>query len=118
MNIAFDIDFQEKNVRARVPAGSQINGESQFSTGLLVEGTLSGTVEVDGALVVLEEGVVSGNIKVAGDVYILGHVKAERFEAMGTVYVGDGAVVTGYVIAKDYQLFAGADVKGSLHKLG
>ncbi|QXW20173.1 polymer-forming cytoskeletal protein (plasmid) [Comamonas aquatica] len=116
MNTAFKIDFQQQNIRARIPSGSEISGTSKFGSGLLVQGKLSGVTHVEGVMVVLEDGVVEGVVVTGGDTYIMGHVKAERLEVHGVLYVGDGGSVSGYVLAQDYQLFAGADIKGSLHK--
>lgn len=114
---AFEIDFETQNIRARLPCGSRSAGELVISTGFLVEGEIHGDLTVAGDLVLLETGSIIGKCVVQGNCYILGNVKAERLEVNGVVHIGKGAVVGGYMLARDYKLYAGSDVSASLHKM-
>lgn len=113
----FEIDFQEKNIRARVPKGSELNGNNTYSTGLLLEGKASGTLKVNGALVLLQSGLLEGMVEIHGDAYVLGQLSVEKAVVHGVMHIGAGAAVSGFVQARDYQLHAGADVSGSLNRL-
>ena len=113
----FEIDFQEKNVRARVPSGSELSGNNTFSTGLLLEGSASGTLRVNGAMVLLQSGLLQGMVEIQGDSYVLGQMSVEKAVIHGVLHIGTGASVSGFVQARDFQLHAGADVSASLNRL-
>ncbi|KGG81692.1 polymer-forming cytoskeletal protein [Comamonas thiooxydans] len=113
----FEIDFQEQNIRARIPKGSAVDGEIQYSTGLLLEGKASGKLVVNGAVVLLESGLLEGMVEIFGDAYVLGQMSVEKAVIYGVLHIGTGAAVSGFVQARDYRLHAGADVSASLNKL-
>lgn len=113
----FEIDFQEQNIRARVPAGSELTGSIAYSTGLLLEGKVSGNLQLNGSLVLLQSGHLDGMVEIHGDAYVLGQMSVEKALIHGVLHIGTGAAVSGFVQARDFQLHAGAEVSASLNRL-
>ena len=117
MSSTFEIDFVEENVRARVPRGTKLDGNLTFSTGVLVEGDISGKITTSGLLVLLEPGKIEGDLEVKGDAYLLGSLSAKKAVIGGVLHIASSASVSGYIQAKDFQLHAGCEVSASLNRL-
>ena len=118
------IDPIAMNVVNRVAAGTQLNGSLQFEGGLLVQGDLSGDIQVNGRLIVWGGGVVRGRIRVSGDFYLFGQLGAPDASAedtvlkcMGTAYVTNTGVATGTLQAARLTLYDGADLQGPFKTL-
>ncbi len=116
------------HITNRVAAGSLISGSQQFEGGLLVQGTLSGTVRVHGRLVIWAGAVVRGQVVVMGDAYIFGHLgeqgadpqlaaRTTQLECMGTAYVAGTATSTGTLMAQRLQMYEGANLQGPFKTL-
>ena len=102
------------NVVNRVAAGSDLRGDLAFDGGLLVQGSLSGTVHVHGSLIVWAGATVSGRLRVAGDFYLFGRlgapgepVSSTTLECLGQAYVASSGVSTGTLLARRLQLYEG-----------
>lgn len=107
------------NVVNRVAPGSTLNGDSQFSGGLLVQGEIAGNVRVNGPLIIWLGGVVRGSVQVMGDLYLFGRLGAPDASAQDTVvkcfgmaYVANTGVATGTLLARRLKLYDGADLQG------
>lgn len=118
------IDPVAMNVINRVAAGSSISGQLNFEGGVLVQGEVSGNVEVRGRLIVWAGGVVHGNIHVWGDLYLFGQLGQPNAPAadtvitcMGTAYVAHTGVSTGMLTAQRLRLYEGADLQGPFRTL-
>jgi hypothetical protein len=112
------------NVVNRVAAGSDLHGDLAFDGGLLVQGSLSGTVHVHGSLIVWAGATVSGRLRVAGDFYLFGRlgapgepVSSTTLECLGQAYVASSGVSTGTLLARRLQLYEGADLQGPFKTL-
>ncbi|MCB2018495.1 MAG: polymer-forming cytoskeletal protein [Hydrogenophaga sp.] len=112
------------NVVNRVATGSRVNGNLQFEGGLLVQGELSGQIQVNGRLIVWKGGMVRGNIRVNGDLYLFGQLGADegtasdtQLECHGMAYVAQTGTSTGTLMAKRLQLYEGADLRGPFRTL-
>lgn len=113
----FDIDFKQENIRARLPTGSKIAGDANFSSGLLMEGEFDGgMLHINGTLVVNTDARLSGFAEVGGDLYVLGTIEAEKVVVDGVLYLGSSSKVSGYIVAKDFKLYAGCEVSAALSK--
>ena len=118
------IDPIAMNVVNRVAAGTQLNGTLQFEGGLLVQGDISGDIQVNGRLIVWGGGVVRGRIRVMGDLYLFGRLGAPDASAedtilkcMGIAYVANTGVATGTLLATRLTLYEGADLQGPFKTL-
>lgn len=112
------------NVVSRVASGCQLNGDLRFEGGLLVQGEVSGTLRVNGRLIVWTGGLVRGRIRVLGDLYLFGHLgdangnpHETSLECTGMAYVSKTAVSTGTLMARRLQLYEGADLRGPFKTL-
>lgn len=118
------IDPVAMNVINRVAAGSTVDGQLNFEGGVLVQGVLSGNIEVRGRLIVWAGGVVHGNIHVWGDLYLFGQLGETNARAadtvitcMGTAFVAHSGVSTGTLTAQRLRLYEGADLQGPFRTL-
>jgi cytoskeletal protein CcmA (bactofilin family) len=118
------IDPIAMNVINRVAAGTHLSGDLQFDGGLIVQGELSGQIRVKGRLIIWMGGVVRGNVRVQGDLYLFGHLGAEgeaaeitKLECFGMAYVAQTGVSTGTLLARQLQLYEGAELKGPFRTL-
>lgn len=118
------IDPIAMNLVSRVAVGCRLDGDLHFEGGLLVQGELSGNIEVHGRLIVWTGGVVRGRIRVHGDLYLFGRLGAEgasphdtSLECQGQAYVSKTGVSTGTLMARRLQLYEGADLQGPFKTL-
>ena len=121
---ALTFDPVAMNVVNRVAAGSVLAGDLRFEGGVLVQGTLGGTVHVGGHLVVWGGALARGHLHVSGDVYLFGHlgepdapVEQTQVECLGTLYVAHTGVSSARVTARQLRLYDGADLRGPFHML-
>jgi len=112
------------NVVNRVAAGTHLDGQLHFEGGLLVQGELSGQIQVNGRLIVWTDGEVRGRIRVAGDLYLFGRLGAADADALdttvectGMVCVAQTGVSTATLIARRLQLYEGAHMRGPFKTL-
>ena len=118
------IDPIAMNVINRVAAGSALEGDLSFDGGVLVQGEISGHIQVKGRLIVWAGGVVRGRVRVQGDLYLFGQLGAMNgsshdtsLECQGTAYVSQTGVSTGTLVARRLQLYEGADLQGPFKTL-
>lgn len=112
------------NVVNRVAAGTQLGGDLQFEGGLLVQGEITGSIHVNGRLIIWTGGVVRGRIRITGDLYLFGQLGAAggnphdtSLECQGMAYVSKTGVSTGTLMARRLQLYEGADLQGPFKTL-
>ena len=112
------------NVVNRVAPGSALSGELTFEGGLLVQGELSGQIQVNGSLIIWTGGVVRGRVAVSGDFYLFGRlgdadadVQATQLACHGMAFVSKTGVSTGTLQARRLQLYEGADLQGPFKTL-
>ena len=120
------IDPVALNITNRVASGSSLSGsELNFKGGLLLQGTLQGSGEIAGRLVIWQTGQMVGHFRVLGDVYLLGHLggvidgldASTSLECQGTVYVASSGVSTGTLIAHRLRMYDGATLQGPFKTL-
>lgn len=120
------IDPVALNITNRVASGSSLSGsELNFKGGLLLQGTLQGSGEIAGRLVIWQTGQMVGHFRVLGDVYLLGHLggvidgldASTSLECQGTVFVASSGVSTGTLIAHRLRMYDGATLQGPFKTL-
>jgi len=118
------IDPVAMNVVSRIAAGCHVDGEHHFKGGVLVQGSLSGLIEVQGRLIVWQDALVHGHVRVVGDLYLFGQLgrtgaspEATIVECLGTAYVANTGVSTGTLMAQRLQMYEGADLQGPFRTL-
>jgi cytoskeletal protein CcmA (bactofilin family) len=95
---------------ARLPRTFTVAGDVAASEDLVVEGSVSGTIDMPGfALTIAPGGRVDARI-LARDVTILGHFSG-RITATEIIDVKDGARVTGELAAPKVALAEGAEIQ-------
>ena len=90
-----------------------LEGELKGKDGLIIEGKINGSVEVDGALSVEKDAVVKADIK-ANNVKISGEVKG-NISSTGNVHYMENCTVTGNTTTSRILIEDGATIKGSVH---
>lgn len=87
----FKSDSSTGDLNGFLDRGSRIQGELSFETTFRVDGTVEGTVNSQGDLVVGEGGVVDGEVQV-GQVFVSGTVKGS-VKAQRKVHIAPGGKV-------------------------
>jgi cytoskeletal protein CcmA (bactofilin family) len=119
------IDPVKMNITNRVAEGSALAGKNLFEGGLLLQGSLDGSGEVAGRLVVWHSGQLQGRFRVLGDLYVLGRVGANTdhtdpdtvVECQGTAYVASTGISTGTILATRLRMYDGATLQGPFKTL-
>jgi hypothetical protein len=119
------IDPVRMNIVNRVAAGTELNGQFDFKGGLLLQGTLRGSGEIAGRLVVWHSGQITGRFRVIGDLYVLGQLGEDAdatdertlVECLGTVFVASTGVCTGHLAAPRLRMYDGATLRGPFRTL-
>lgn len=118
------IDPLAMNIVSRIAEGCRLRGEQHFEGGLLVQGSLDGSCEVQGRLVVWAGATVRGRIKVFGDLYLFGHLGDPAgmasdtvVECQGTAWIASTGSSTATLLAQRLQLYEGANLQGPFYTL-
>ncbi|MBP6336817.1 MAG: polymer-forming cytoskeletal protein [Vitreoscilla sp.] len=119
------IDPVKMNITNRVAEGTILAGKHRFEGGLLLQGTLDGSGEIAGRLVVWHSGQLRGRFRVLGDLYVLGQVGATTdntdpdtlVECQGTAYVASTGISTGTILATRLRMYDGATLQGPFKTL-
>ncbi len=119
------IDPVKMHIVNRIAAGTVVDGDFQFRGGLLLQGTLRGSGEINGRLVVWHTGQLVGRFKVLGELYVLGHLggvldgvdDSTQLECHGTAYIASTGVCTGIIVAKRLRMYDGATLQGPFRTL-
>lgn len=119
------IDPVAMNIVNRVAEGTMLNGELLFKGGLLLQGTLRGSGEIAGKLVIWHTGQLQGKFRVLGDLYVLGHLggvadeadATTQVECQGTVHVASTGICTGSLSASRLRLYDGGVLQGPFRTL-
>lgn len=118
------IDPVAMNVVNRVSAGSVLTGQHAYQGGLLVQGEVSGSLDVRGCLIVWGGAKVSGRVKIWGDLYLFGQLgQAEQpdastlLECMGTAYIASTGVSHAALFAQRIRMYDGAQLHGPFKTL-
>ena len=112
------------NIVNRVCSGSALDGTLEYKGGVLVQGTISGTCDVRGPLVVWHGGLLCGHIKVWGNLYLFGQIgtdgdyeAATVLECMGTAYISSTGVSNARLSAHRIKMYDGAKLNGPFTSL-
>lgn len=118
------IDPVAMNIVNRVSEGSQLAGEYFFKGGLLVQGQVTGALDVRGSLIVWGGAQVSGRIKVWGDLYLFGQLglsgqmdTTTTLECLGTAYIASTGVSSAALFAHRIRMYDGAQLQGPFKTL-
>lgn len=118
------IDPVAMNVVNRIAKGSSLDGEYFFEGGLLLQGRLSGRLEIRGPLIIWTGAVATGRIKIHGDFYLFGQLgasgepeNASSVECLGTVYIANTGVSSGTLFAHRIRMYDGAQLQGPFKTL-
>ena len=93
-----------------MPRTSSVVGDVAASEDLLVEGSVSGTIDMPGCALTIAVGARVDARILARDVTILGHFSG-RITATEIIDVREGARVTGEIAAPKVALAEGADIQ-------
>lgn len=111
------IDPIAMNVVNRVAAGTRQAGSLQCRGGLLIEGQLTGELEVlGGPLIVMQGAELSGSIRCDGDSYVFGSIlprdegQLSELRVAGVVYLAETAVAQAEISAGAFKMSQGARV--------
>ena len=114
-----DIDPIGMNIVNRIAPDSRVSGDVSYSGGLLVQGDLSGSGQINGRLIVWHGSQIQGQFRVLGDLYVFGRVgnvgasaTDTVIECYGTAYIASTASTTGTIVAQKLRLYEGADLQG------
>lgn len=97
-------------------AGLTVEGDVDVVNDLRIDGSLNGNISANKKVLIGQSGQVKGNIY-AREVYIMGEIIGD-LEVSGLVRIGATAKVRGLIVSGEIQIDAGADVEGSLKKIG
>jgi cytoskeletal protein CcmA (bactofilin family) len=90
---------------------------------VLVQGHLSGDIDIDGHLIVWTGACVSGRIRVKQNLYLFGQLglpddgKATTLECQDQAFIAKTGVSIATLLAKRLQLYEGADLQGAFKTL-
>ena len=93
-----------------MPRTASVVGDVAASEDLLVEGAVSGTIDMPGFALTIAAGARVDARVLARDVTILGHFSG-RITATEIIDVREGAHVTGEIVAPKVALAEGADIQ-------
>lgn len=119
------IDPVKMHIVNRIAAGTSLDGRFEWKGGLMLQGTLQGSGEIAGRLVVWHTGQLLGHFRVLGDLYLLGHVggvvddvdASTVIECHGTTYIASTGVCTGTILAAKLRMYDGATLQGPFKSL-
>lgn len=116
------IDPIAMGITNKIAAGSISSGDNHFNGGLMLEGETSGTMEVNGILLIMAGAVLKGTVVVNGDAYIFGQVGTkEGDEAVlivhGELHLTSKCVAYGKMKFKKLAHYQGAMIHGSIETL-
>lgn len=122
------IDPVAMNIVNRLATGTALQAEAlHFEGGLLLQGSLRGSGEIAGKLVVWHQGLLQGRFRVLGDLYVFGQLgqspsegeedPATQIECQGTVHVASSGVCSGSLSAPRLRLYDGGVLQGPFRTL-
>jgi cytoskeletal protein CcmA (bactofilin family) len=97
-------------IATAMPRALSVNGDVAASEDLLVEGAVSGTIDMPGFALTIAPGARVDARVLARDVTILGHFSG-RITATEIIDVREGARVTGEIAAPKVALAEGAEIQ-------
>jgi len=100
-----------------MPRAASVVGDVAASEDLLVEGRVSGTIDMPGFALTIAAGARVDARVLARDVTILGHFTG-RITATEIIDVRDGARVIGEIVAPKVALAEGADIQARVETRG
>ena len=107
-----DIEEQQTDTTI-ILKGTTISGELYGTGSVLIEGTVTGGIRVDGTVTVARSGVVNGPIK-AGDVFVAGSVTGDIF-ARAALRLEMTGNITGNVTMRSFTIEDGGCFDGQSH---
>lgn len=115
------IDPERMGINHRFGPGCAIDGRIQLPDGALVQGEISGSVQIGGVLVLWTGAIARGDIRVAGDLYLFGTVgdpgcspDEATIECLGTAYLASSCILNGRIVAKQLHVYQGAELRGQV----
>lgn len=118
------IDPVGMNIVNRVAPGTVLEGNTTWNGGLLVQGTVKGTIKVTGGpLVLMDTGVIAGSILCLGDVFLFGTIehagedKMSKVESSGIAFLAETLRAEADISAARLRFFDGAQVNGRFKTL-
>lgn len=118
------IDPVGMNIVNRVAPGTVLEGNTTWNGGLLVQGTLKGTIKVTGGpLVLMDTGVIAGSILCLGDIFLFGTIEhaadnqMSKVESSGIAFLAETLRAEADISAARLRFFDGAQVNGRFKTL-
>lgn len=118
------IDPVGMNIVNRVAPGTVLEGSTTWNGGLLVQGTIKGSIKVTGGpLVLMETAVIAGNILCLGDVFLFGTIEhagenqMSKVESTGIAFLAESLRAEADISAARLRFFDGAQVNGRFKTL-
>ena len=105
----------------KIASGTSIQGIINFSGGVLIEGKFDGDMKITGPLVLMNEGTLDGTIEVEGDAYVFGEIggsnKSTNLVVHGELHLTSRCVVAGTIQYKVLASYVGARLSGSISSI-
>ena len=118
------IDPVGMNIVNRVAPGTVLEGDTTWSGGLLVQGTIKGNIKIAGGPLVLMDGaVIAGKVTCLSDVYLFGKIEPpgegqlSEVSCTGSAFLAETLVAEADLNAAGWKLFNGAQVNGRFKTL-
>lgn len=118
------IDPVGMNIVNRVAPGTVLEGDTTWTGGLLVQGTIKGNIKVTGGpLVLMDTGVIAGSVLCLGDVFLFGSIEQARenqmskVESSGIAFLAESLKAEADISAARLKFFDGAQVNGRFKTL-
>ncbi|MDB4935622.1 MAG: hypothetical protein JWP87_2594, partial [Labilithrix sp.] len=98
-------------VESTIGAGNRVRGDLSGPGGFRVDGSVEGSIDVEGPVVVGSDGIVEGNVR-GRDVVVLGRVRGD-VEASGHLEIGPKGKVLGDITVKSLRMHDGGVFRGT-----
>ncbi len=103
-------------VENTIGPGTSVHGEMKGPSGFRIDGTLQGSVDAVGPVVIGEGGLVDGDVS-GRDVVVLGRVRG-NVHASGHLEIGPRGKVVGDITVKSFRLQKGGVFRGTSRMAG
>ena len=110
------VETSSANSISILGSGLKLVGDLEATNDIRIDGVVLGNISCNKKIMVGETGKVTGDIH-AQEVHVMGEVLGDIFSA-GPATIGNAAKVKGAIISAKIQIDLGADVEGTITKIG
>lgn len=109
-------EIENANSISVFAAGLKVDGDVEATNDIRIDGSILGNILANKKVLIGGSGKVKGDIH-AREVYIMGEVMGD-LQVYGLAKIGATAKVRGTIVSAEIQIEPGADVEGTLKKIG